>query len=85
MRGLLPVNLYLTIILLSFIVMLTYMLHDSSERLRTQEADIRKELFEELDSLAWEYEVHPSTKYVTGVKRYYKCSVIKLRIQNEIK
>lgn len=63
----------------------TYMLHHCSERLKSQRVTIRQELFQELDSMAWEYEVHPNTKYVTGIKRYYKCNVIKLHIENEIK
>lgn len=75
----------LVIILLLAVIMQTYMLHDCSERLKSQRVSIRQELFQELDSMAWEYEVHPNTKYVTGVKRYYKCNVIKLHIENEIK
>lgn len=75
----------LVIGLMLTVIMQTYMLHDCSERLKSQRVNIRQELFQELDSMAWEYEVHPNTKYVTGVKRYYKCDVIKLHIQKEIK
>jgi len=77
--------LKLVIVLMLAVIMQTYMLHDSSERLKTLRVSIRHELFQELDSIAWEYEVHPNTKYVTGRKRYYKCNVVKLHIENEIK
>ena len=73
------------IVLMVAVILQTYMLHDCSERLKTVKQTTRQELFIELDSMAWEYEVHPNTKYVTGVKRYYKCDVIKKRIEQETK
>ena len=72
------------IILMCVVILQTYMLHDCSERLKIQKETYRRELFQELDSMAWVYEVHPNTKYVTGVKRYYKCDVIKKLIEQEL-
>jgi len=72
------------VLLMIVVVLQTYMLHDCSERLKIQKETYRRELFQELDSMSWEYDVHPNTKYVTGVKRYYKCDVIKKLIEKEI-
>ena len=63
----------------------TYFLHDATERLKTIKKDTTLEIYQELDSIAWEYNVSPNKTYVTDVKRYYKCDVIKKRIEQEIR
>ena len=77
-------NALFAVVLLVMVVN-TYFLHHATEKLKVQEVTIRRELFKELDSMAWVYNVHPNTKYVTGTKRYYKCDVVKKRIEQELK
>lgn len=75
--------LSMMVLLMVVVIFQTYIVHDCAERLKIVKETTRQELFLELDSMAWEYEVHPNTKYVTGVKRYYKCDVIKKLIEQE--
>lgn len=77
--------LSLTILLMVVVLFQTYIVHDCSERLKTVKKDVRIEVYEELNRIAWDSTVSINKQHVTGVTRYYKCDVIKKRIEQELK
>lgn len=78
-------NLYLVILTLGIVVILnTWLLHDASEQLKIYNLDkevIRQEIYAELDSMAWNYDIDANRRYVLNKDHVFRCGVIAEELQ----
>ena len=47
--------------------------------------DAKQEVYEYLNTIAWDSTVSKNKQHVTGITRYYKCDAVKKEIEKHIK
>lgn len=66
----------------------SFLLHTSAEKLeqaKQHKLEIRQEIFAELDSMAWNYQVDDNRRYVLNQDHVFRCETLRQYIKQNLK